>query len=299
MKILHLTPGADVPWNGIARMAAKIAAAQGADLADLSVCRVRARFDPCAYDEVWVHGNWLPAVWRACFRTFRSRGADGPLLVRMPHGNLDPVRYGYRHWKKAAVAPIERFLYARTDRIVVTCAAEADWVRAFLGRNTPPIDLLDAKRFFSLSGPSPSTVMECHSPVRVLYLGRRHPLKGLEYLERAVEGLDLELHIVSNATGPDLEREWEWCDLLCLPTLSENFGLVIAEALERGKRVITTDGAPAWDKSAKPQGSAPSSVASSTEDWRRRLVYLRGFRDGDDAQRIRLLRAAFRSLPSC
>ena len=34
--------------------------------------------------------------------------------------------------------------------------------------------------------------------------------------------------------------------MLILPTLSDNFGLVIAEALERGKRVITTDGAPAW-----------------------------------------------------
>ena len=35
--------------------------------------------------------------------------------------------------------------------------------------------------------------------------------------------------------------------MLVLPTLSDNFGLVIAEALERGKRVITTDGAPAWE----------------------------------------------------
>ena len=32
---------------------------------------------------------------------------------------------------------------------------------------------------------------------------------------------------------------WQWCDVLVLPMLSENFGLVIADALEHGKRVIT------------------------------------------------------------
>ena len=47
------------------------------------------------------------------------------------------------------------------------------------------------------------------------------------------------------------ERIWDWCDVLVLPTLSDNFGLLIAEALERGKRVITTDGAPVWE----PMGS--------------------------------------------
>ena len=92
-----------------------------------------------------------------------------------------------------------------------------------------------------------------NSQLNLLYLGRRHPLKGVEYLERAVKELNhgihgthgnVELKIVSTAFGEELERVWEWCDVLVLPTLSENFGLVVAEALERGKRVITTDGAP-------------------------------------------------------
>ena len=111
-------------------------------------------------------------------------------------------------------------------------------------------------------------------PLHLLYLGRQHPLKGLEYLEEAVKELvvsrqslvvsekdltkskretrntkpetrNIELKIVSNAFGEELEKVWAWCDVLVLPTLSENFGLVVAEALERGKRVITTDGAPA------------------------------------------------------
>ena len=63
-------------------------------------------------------------------------------------------------------------------------------------------------------------------------------------------------------------------------TLSENFGLVIAEALERGKRVITTDGAPAW---------------GDGDDYGGLLVYLKGYRDGTDEDRIQLLNKAIKS----
>ena len=56
----------------------------------------------------------------------------------------------------------------------------------------------------------------------------------------------IRVKIISSAFGEELEKVWDWCDVLVLPTLSDNFGLVVAEALERGKRVITTDGAPAW-----------------------------------------------------
>ena len=98
-----------------------------------------------------------------------------------------------------------------------------------------------------------SQFMTHDSQLHLLYLGRRHPLKGVEYLEEAVRQIQntsasprLCVRFVSSAFGEELEKVWDWCDVLVLPTLSDNFGLVIAEALERGKRVITTDGAPAW-----------------------------------------------------
>jgi glycosyltransferase involved in cell wall biosynthesis len=92
------------------------------------------------------------------------------------------------------------------------------------------------------------------------------------------------LRIVSDAKGDELEKVWEWCDVLVLPTLSENFGLVVAEALERGKRVITTDGAPAWEE---------LGVRSQELGVRgRELVYLKGYRDGSEAERVRLLKDA-------
>lgn len=94
--------------------------------------------------------------------------------------------------------------------------------------------------------------------------------------------------MVSDHFGEELEKDWAWCDVLVLPTLSDNFGLVIAEALERGKRVMTTDGAPAWEPEEKVEKKGGGG------QWRERLVYLKGYRDGTDAERVELLKNALR-----
>ena len=124
-------------------------------------------------------------------------------------------------------------------------------------------------------------------------------MKGVEYLEATVRQiqdstcstcptrLKIDLRIVSNAFGEEKEKVWDWCDVLILPTLSENFGLVVAEALERGKRVITTDGAPAWS----PSASAAEDKGDGN-DYGGRLIYLKGYRNGSDETRVELLRSA-------
>ena len=90
---------------------------------------------------------------------------------------------------------------------------------------------------------------------------------------------------MSDHFGAELEKDWAWCDVLVLPTLSENFGLVVAEALERGKYVITTDGAPAWDPAVNSSTPTPNTY-----------TYIRGFRDGTDEERVRLLKEAIATL---
>ena len=165
---------------------------------------------------------------------------------------------------------------------------------------------------------------EQDEPLHLLYLGRRHPLKGVEYLEAAVRQIEknsaysassrLCVKYISSAFGDELEKVWDWCDVLVLPTLSENFGLVIAEALERGKRVITTDGAPAWgDNLSRAAGRSWSSELElesgslnspvEHEDdgeilfgYDGRLIYLKGYRDGSDEQRVELLKSAIGKL---
>ena len=285
MKILHIVPGTSDVSNGMAVVARLLAKEQGdAEVVDLKESLRVLRLCASALkktSEVWVHGMWLPKEWLACWRALKA----GNRLVRMTHGSLSPLYLKHQSpFKKWLVGPIERFLLRRSAKLVATCEAEKGWIRSYLGKHCPPVEVTDIKRFFRL--PQNDKTGQTHfiisRPLHLLYLGRRHPLKGLEYLEEAVKGIDgVELRIVSNAFEEEKERVWDWCDVLVLPTLTDNFGLVVAEALERGKRVITTDGAPAWDDG---------------NDYGGRLIYLKGYRDGTSEERIRLLKNAISKL---
>ncbi len=294
MKILHIVPGTSDVSNGMVVVARLLAKEQGdAEVVDLNAgLNAVKKHD---VEEVWVHGMWLPKEWRVCQAVLRS----GKRLVRMTHGSLSPIYLTQQSpLKKKLISPIERYFLRRADKVVVTCGAEADWICAYLGRRCPPVEVTDIKRFFNLTNLNPvNPVNPVKKALHLLYLGRRHPLKGLNYLEAAVKQLqpqiqtvesrsDLlstvcKLQVVSNAFGDELEKVWNWCDVLVLPTLSDNFGLVIAEALERGKRVITTDGAPAW---------------GDGNDYGGRLTYLRGFREGTKKERVVLLYNAIKAL---
>lgn len=194
-------------------------------------------------DEVWVHGMWTPDKWMRCLKA----KVCGRKLVRMTHGCLSPIYLKRQSaWKKRLVKPIERLLFALSDRIVVTGPWEAAWNRAWGLRGS--FAEIDLKRFFQLETPVKAYVPMQGRATRVLYLGRRHPLKGVDVLEAVAKRLvgRIDIRIEDNVFDDAKERVWAWCDVLVVPTLSENFSLVIAEALERGKPVVTTDGAPAW-----------------------------------------------------
>ena len=318
MKTLHIVPELNEA-NGV-YVVARLLAREGGDVEVVGLDEGLRRIGDADVDEVWVHGMWLPKEWAACWRVLKA----GKRLVRMSHGSLSPIYLKQQgRWKKWLVGPIERHWLRKADRIVATCDAEKAWIEAYLGKKCPEIVVEDVKRFFDFSRKERKDRKEnegnCskqetgNKKLNVLYLGRRHPLKGVEYLERAVKELgvsrqslvvsekdltkskletsntkpenrNIELKIVSNAFGDELEKVWEWCDVLVLPTLSENFGLVVAEALERGKRVITTDGAPAWEE----LGVSDQGVGVRGDE----LVYLRGLRDGSEKERVRLWRDA-------
>jgi len=366
MNILHIVPGLDNPFNGIAVAAKLIAGEQAAEIVDArEFGKIK---DLAKYGEVWVHSCWLPMTLKACRRVVKAKRP----LVRMTHANLDPVRLKYHGWKKWLVGPIERYWLRKADRIVATCDAEKAWIEAYLGKRCPEIVVEDVKRFFKLgvrggelavsggevepcrSGEGESLAVSgqrlavrgqklgvsgdgCNSEqetrnkkLHILYLGRRHPLKGVEYLEKAVDEINddsrsresklnsgignfsyeenlsihcststsnfdakrIDLRIVSGAKGEELEKVWDWCDVLVLPTLSENFGLVVAEALERGKRVITTDGAPVWGEGVTRVDRVEGGGVFY--GYNGRLLYLKGYRDGTDSKRVELLKDAIR-----
>ena len=329
MKVLHICAGWQ-KWNGAANIARMIMDEQRREGHEVSFATWAKVRDLRAADEVWIHCGWLPCLWWAAFWAKRA--------CWMPEACYDPVRLKFSAWKKKLAGPVESWALRRCEKIVATCEAEKGWIEAYLGKRCPKIEVTDVKRFFSLGDRSQELgVSEGFSrkerkenegngskqetgnkKLNLLYLGRRHPLKGVEYLEAAVAQLSnmgksgqtlnsqnettcstcstrlnkIELRIISSVFGEELEKIWDWCDVLVLPTLSENFGLVVAEALERGKRVITTDGAPVWDP-----GDSGQELGVS-EGYGGRLLYLNGYRDGTKEMRVELLRNAIIALRS-
>lgn len=331
MKILHIVPGLNDPTNGIAVAAKMIASRQGGELIECSDCST-VRFG--GYDEVWVHSMWLPKTLLACWRVLQA----GVPLVRMPHGCMDPVKVRHHWWKKMLVAPIERWLFGKADRVVATCEDEVEWIKEF-EPSVKSVEMLSLSECVDFSRVEHKGRKD--RGLRLLYIGRLHPLKGVEFLlgamkdfltripqpkvvrkadalagvrSRGAEKQSLELRIIGKDEGEgdklrqmakdygldvefcgvvseeEKEQAWKWCDVLVLPTLSENFGLVVAEALERGKRVITTDGAPVWGERSDGVGEWVSGGVESR--YGGRLLYLKGYRDGSQEDRVRLLEEA-------
>lgn len=277
MKVIHFCAGLQF-WNGMANTARQFVQEE---LARGDDSKLTNNLDEIVtdVDVVMIHGAWLPVLWRVAKR---AKAVGAKLYIR-PAGSYDPVRRAYHGWKKKLASFFEHRMIRRADVLLATCEAEAGWIREYEPR-ARKIEITNLKRFFNL--PKNDKTGQTHSiipkPVHLLYLGRKHPLKGIEYLEQAVAGLpNVELRIVSDAKGEELDRIWQWCEVLVLPTLSENFGRVVAEALERGKRVITTDGAPAWGDGNTYGG---------------RLIYLNGYRDGTPERRVELLASAIKDV---
>ena len=310
MKRLHLVPEASEA-NGVFQVARMLAVRDGGELRDMDGVPYvidgkelkgplgwveAATPEGCGhpvewFDEVWVHVMWLPRVWGACRMALRA----GKRLVRMTHGSLSPIYLERQSkWKKRLVSPIERHYFAKCDRVVVTGDWEEKWCRKWGLKG--PFETVDLKGFFDLSRVEHVERVE-KGELHLLYLGRRHPLKGVEYIETAVKGIEGgELRVDCNAFGEEKEKVWDWCDVLVLPTLSDNFGLVVAEALERGKRVITTDGAPAWGKNLSRVEHVERVEGGLWSGYEGRLIYLKGYRDGTPEERISLLKAAIENI---
>lgn len=282
MRILHFCAGLE-GWNGMANTARQFVEEETAAGLDS-----RLTSDPedvvKGVDVVHIHGAWLPVLWKVA----KKAKQIGAKLIIRPAGSYDPVRRAYHGWKKTLVAPFEHVMLNRSDIIQATCDAEADWIREY--HPGAKVELTDLKRFFNLDVPIVRPRLIRHAePLHVLYMGRNHPLKGVRYLREAVKAVIslghgipglakvdcIEYREASNVYGKEKESLWEWTDVLCLPTLSENFGRVVAEALEHGRPVITTDGAPAWADLKPEQG-----------------IYLKGYRNGTAAERVRLLKDA-------
>lgn len=211
------------------------------------------------------HGLWLPSNHAAARAARRWRI---PIVVS-PRGMLEPWALAQKRWKKqAAWALYQRADLAQAVAIHATSAAEAESVRA-AGIRAPVAIVPNG-----VSVPDALPPRRTGSVRRALFLSRIHPVKGLPLLVEAWDrvrpagwelviagpdegghrakvealvqgsGVSDAVRFVGPVSDADKWALYRTADLVVLPTHSENFGLVIAEALGAGVPVLTTTGAP-------------------------------------------------------
>ena len=222
---------------------------------------------------VHFHGIWSPALaGRAVYWCRR----DIPYVVSL-HGMLEPWALKHKGWKKKlALLLYQRALLNRAAALHATSEREAQNLRD-LGFNAR-IVLIP----WGIDVPPSTNVNERARRSRLkqtrtaLFVGRIFPVKGLPMLVEAwakvrpvgwkmkivgpdenghraeVEtlvhklGVEQDFEFMGPLHGTELNAAYDEADLFILPSHSENFSLVVGEALARGLPVIASYGVP-WE----------------------------------------------------
>ncbi len=216
-------------------------------------------------DVIHDHGAWLPsnvvAAWVA-------RRADVPLVVAS-RGMVTEWSLSHQARKKQAAWHLyQKHVFRQASLFHATAPAEVDDLRA-LGMTQPVAVVPNGVEI-------PDTLPngQVTDGKRALFLSRVHPKKGLpmlldawadlrpegwrlelvgpsenghrEELEAQASELDLVGEVLFSGPVDDAEKwhKYAAADLFVLPSHSENFGIVVAEALGAGLPVLTTRGTP-------------------------------------------------------
>jgi glycosyltransferase involved in cell wall biosynthesis len=220
------------------------------------------------------HGNGLwdfPTHTMAAY----ARKNNIPYIIS-PHGMLEPWSLTQSKFKKNIALKLYQHKDLKlADCIHATAISEAENIRA-LGYKNPIAVIPNGINLVEF----PEYQKEITTKRKVLFLSRIHPKKGIELLIHAWSELDKvttqgwEVEIVGNgeqeyitslktlihklkldatikisepAFGEEKLEKYKSASLFVLPSYSENFGIVVAEALALKVPVITTKGTP-WEE---------------------------------------------------
>lgn len=215
------------------------------------------------------HGIWLPSNHYAAAT---ARRLKIPFVIH-PRGMLVGSALGYRSWKKQLALNIyqRRDLYSAAI-FIATAELEAESIRR-VGLRQPIAVIPNGVQ---LDVPQSHGIGQTvHQRIcTALFLSRIHPIKGLINLVRAwgqlrppnwrlliagpdeighladvmaavhQEGIKDVVEYIGEVDGERKASVYQNADLFVLPSFSENFGMVVAEALAHGLPVITTRGTP-------------------------------------------------------
>jgi len=195
-------------------------------------------------------------------------------LVNSPHGTLTAFALKISRWKKKLMwAYGQKAMMHATDMFHATCKEEYDDIRR-LGFRQPVVIAPMGVDIPDISNkPKPKDGKRT-----LIYLSRIHPDKRLDLLLDAWVALEKEfpdwelliygplkgefpakmveyarniglerVHFKGEVLGDEKIMVYRNADLFILPTHTENFGLVVAEALACETPAITTEGAP-WQR---------------------------------------------------
>lgn len=216
------------------------------------------------------HGIWLRCSHETS--TFASENSI-PLIIA-PRGMLEPWAINNRRWKKK----LAWMLYQKRDlekatAFHATAQSEAESIRQ-LGFKQPIAVIPNGIVLPEAAGQRPEA---SNGKKNALFLSRINPKKGLPMLldawkkvapddwrlviagnddsnhlpvvERKIRelGLQEQVELAGPLFGDAKEAAYRDADIFVLPSYSENFGIVVAEALGYGVPVLTTTGCP-WQE---------------------------------------------------
>jgi glycosyltransferase involved in cell wall biosynthesis len=217
------------------------------------------------YDVLHVHAPFAYPTWPACVA---ARRAHVPYVYRTL-GTLDPWSLRQKAWKKWPYYHlVERRNLMRAYRVHVTSAAEREAVE----RLRVPRERI-ALIPIGIRIPPVRARPRSEGALRLLFIGRLHPKKGIPLLLEAVavmraagEPIVLDLagsgdetytawlraetvrlavddcvRFVGFATGQEKAELFAGAHVFVLPAYDENFGISVAEAMAHGLPVVVSD----------------------------------------------------------